>query len=88
MPAQELPSRACAKCVWQVTVSTVQPQESYPEEDREGEDPHRKKTDKFFCVKLKIALTILAQVFTYGTQVLKQSFQNNLLGKNKLMLTL
>ena len=43
LPAQELPSRACAKCVWRVTVSTVQPQESYPEEGREGEDPHRKK---------------------------------------------
>ena len=43
MPAQELPSRACAKCVWRVTVSTVQPQESYPEGGREGEDPHIKK---------------------------------------------
>ena len=42
MPAQELPSRACAKCVWRVTISTVQPQESYPEEGREGEDPQKK----------------------------------------------
>ena len=36
---RHLASRACAKCVWRVTVSTVQPQESYPEEGREGERP-------------------------------------------------
>ena len=44
MPAQELPSRAAPSVCDASPYHTVQPQESIPEEGREGEDPQEKKS--------------------------------------------
>ena len=41
VPAQELPSRAAPSVCDASPYPTVQPQESYPEEGREGEDPQK-----------------------------------------------
>ena len=43
MPAQELPSRAAPSVCDVSPYPKVQPQESYPEEGREGGRPPRKK---------------------------------------------
>ena len=46
VPAQELPSRAAPSACDASPYPTVQPQESYLEEGREGEDPQEKKKKK------------------------------------------